>query len=356
MLRPGTTVPGVYLASLQVLSRTTVIGVTQSEIYCSSGTGVGDFEAFPAWLVVSTDGGRVWRTTGSQLPRALNSAGMLAFSSSARGWLAAGGTLAFTGNQGRSWQVVKLGGAVESLVSDGRFVAALDVSSPANTAQAWRLSATGTHREPEPVLRPPPRSQWSLMAVLPRSGDIVVSFQPFQGSAPLYAIGTSQAQWRTTTMPSCLHGAPNSLVATADDTLATTCEVGGIGMFHGPKAFFLSANGGRTWQRRSEALIPGGPDPSGIPTLDMTANLAAASPTTFYMATVNQVCVSDDAGRTWKGITLSDVASRDFAPGGTEGAIFSFLDPKHGWLLIPHESLLRTTDGRIWTVLDTSPL
>jgi len=127
-------------------------------------------------------------------------------------------------------------------------------------------------------------------------------------------------------------------------------------MFHGPKAFFLSVNGGRTWQRRSEALIPGGPDPSGIPTLDMTANLAAASPTTFYMATVNEVCVSDDAGRTWKGITLSDVASRDFAPGGTEGAIFSFLDPEHGWLLIPHESLLRTTDGRVWTVLDMSPL
>lgn len=70
------------------------------------------------------------------------------------------------------------------------------------------------------------------------------------------------------------------------------------------------------------------------------------------MATVNEVCVSDDAGRTWKGITLSDVASRDFAPGGTEGAIFSFLDPEHGWLLI----LLRTTDGRVWTVLDMSPL
>jgi hypothetical protein len=57
------------------------------------------------------------------------------------------------------------------------------------------------------------------------------------------------------------------LVATADDTLATTCEVGGIGMFHGPKAFFLSANGGRTWQRRSEALIPGGPDLQVFPRL-----------------------------------------------------------------------------------------
>ena len=76
------------------------------------------------------------------------------------------------------------------------------VNSLGNTARVWRLSATSTHREPEPVLHPPPRSQWSLMAVLPRSGDIVVYFQPFQGSAPLYVIDMSQSQWRTTTMPS----------------------------------------------------------------------------------------------------------------------------------------------------------
>jgi hypothetical protein len=99
VLRPGTTVPGVYLAALEVLSRTTAIGVTQSEIYCSTGPGGGGFEAFPAWLVVSTDGGRVWRTMGSQLPRALNTGARgatLSFSSSARGWLATNSNLAFT--------------------------------------------------------------------------------------------------------------------------------------------------------------------------------------------------------------------------------------------------------------------
>jgi hypothetical protein len=283
VLRPGTTVPGVYLAALEVLSRTTAIGVTQSEINCFIGPGGAGSEAFPAWLVVSTDGGRVWRTTGSQLPRALNTAGTLAFSSSDSGWLDASGNLAFTADGGHSWQMVKLGGAVESLVSDGRYLAALAVNSLGDTARVWRLSATSTHREPEPVLHAPTRSQWSLMAVLPRSGNIVVYFQPFQGSAPLYTIDMSQSQWRTTTMPSCLHGEFDSLVGTSGDTLATTCGLAG-GSMHEPKAFFLSVNGGRTWQRRSAARNPGGPDPSGIPTL-VLMTLAASSSTTYYMAT-----------------------------------------------------------------------
>ena len=350
VLRPGTTVPGVYLAALEVLSRTTAIGVTQSEIYCSTGPGGGGFEAFPAWLVVSTDGGRVWRTTGSQLPRALNTVGTLAFSSSDRGWLDASSNLAFTANGGRSWQVVRLDGAVESLASDGRYLAALAVNSLGNTARVWRLSATSTHREPEPVLHPPPRSQWSLMAVLPRSGDIVVYFQPFQGSAPLYVIDMSQSQWRTTTMPSCLHGEFDSLVGTSEDTLATICSLGDVGMRHEPKAFFLSVNGGRTWQRRSAALNPGGPDPSGIPPF-VLMTLAASSPTTYYMATIDEVSVSSDAGRTWTQLAIGNAAA-----GGAPGATFSFVDPEHGWLLIPGAALLRTTDGRLWTALDTAPL
>jgi len=42
--------------------------------------------------------------------------------------------------------------------------------------------------------------------------------------------------------------------------------------------------------------------------------------------------------------------------GGAPGATFSFVDPEHGWLLIPGAALLRTTDGKLWTVLDTAPL
>jgi len=246
--------------------------------------------------------------------------------------------------------MVKLGGAVESLVSEGRYVVALVVNSLGNTAQVWRLSATSTHREPEPLLRPPPRSQFPLMALLPRSGDIVVYFQPLQGSAPLYAISTSQSRWRTRTMPSCLHGEFDALVGTSEDTLATTCGLGDVGMGHEPKAFFLSVNGGRTWQRRSAALNPGGPDPSGIPPF-VLMTLAASSPTTYYMATIDEVSVSSDAGRTWTQLAIGNAAA-----GGAPGATFSFVDPEHGWLLIPGAALLRTTDGRLWTALDTAPL
>jgi photosystem II stability/assembly factor-like uncharacterized protein len=44
------------------------------------------------------------------------------------------------------------------------------------------------------------------------------------------------------------------------------------------------------------------------------------------------------------------------AAGGAGGATFSFVDPEHGWLLIPRESLLTTTDGKTWTALDMAPL
>ena len=306
VLRPGIAVPGVYLASLQALSRTTTIGVTASEIYCSGGSGVGDVEPFPAWLVVSSDGGRTWRTMGSQLPRALSNGTTLAFSSRARGWLDASGTLGFTADQGRSWEIVELGGTVESLASEAGNVVALAVRSSGSTARVWRLSATGTQREPEPVLRPPPRSQGSLLAVL-RSGEVFVYLQPFQPSAttPLHEISTRQPQWRTMKMPPCVHGLFTSLVATAGDTLATTCGLEDVGMMHEPKAFFLSVSGGRTWQRRSAALIPGSPDASGIPTLVMMAP-AASSPTTYYMATSNEVSVSRNAGRTWTQLAIAN--------------------------------------------------
>jgi len=106
-------------------------------------------------------------------------------------------------------------------------------------------------------------------------------------------------------MPPCVHGLFTSLVATAGDTLATTCGLEDVGMMHEPKAFFLSVSGGRTWQRRSAALIPGSPDASGIPTLVMMAP-AASSPTTYYMATSNEVSVSRNAGRTWTQLAIAN--------------------------------------------------
>ena len=79
--------------------------------------------------------------------------------------------------------------------------------------------------------------------------------------------------------------------------------------------------------------------------------LAASSPTTYYMATFNEVSVSRNAGRTWTQLAIGNAAS-----GGANGATFSFVDPDHGWLLLPGEALLRTTEGKRWTTLDMTPL
>ena len=68
----------------------------------------------------------------------------LAFSSPAKGWLDASGKLAFTANAGRSWQVVRLDGTVESLVKEGRYRTTLATNSGATRP---RLAVVGNEHE-----------------------------------------------------------------------------------------------------------------------------------------------------------------------------------------------------------------
>jgi photosystem II stability/assembly factor-like uncharacterized protein len=124
----GTVVPASYLASIQFLNALTGVGLTASMNNCSIGQGGYETEAFPVWEVVSSDGGKTWKTVGSALPKALVPSYFnadLAFSSPGRGWIEAGGVLAYTADAGQHWRVVPLGGTVTVLRSSGQAVSAL---------------------------------------------------------------------------------------------------------------------------------------------------------------------------------------------------------------------------------------
>jgi photosystem II stability/assembly factor-like uncharacterized protein len=71
--------------------------------------------------------------------------------------------------------------------------------------------------------------------------------------------------------------------------------------------------------------------------------LAASSASTYYMATVNELGVTHDSGRRWSQVYWG-------ASGLAEMTTW-FVDPQHGWILLPRAALLRTTDGLHWTVL-----
>jgi photosystem II stability/assembly factor-like uncharacterized protein len=89
------------------------VGTTVSDIPCSTGSGGASDEPFPVWEVVSHDGGRTWRTTGRALPTVVAPRLLgadIVYSSPERGWVEAGGAIAYTGDGGRSWRVLRRAG------------------------------------------------------------------------------------------------------------------------------------------------------------------------------------------------------------------------------------------------------
>jgi photosystem II stability/assembly factor-like uncharacterized protein len=85
--------------------------------------------------------------------------------------------------------------------------------------------------------------------------------------------------------------------------------------------------------------------PSAMPFSDLIG-LATSSPSTYYMATSSALGVSYNGGRTWTQIY--------WGGGGLSEMTTSFVDGRHGWILLPHTALLRTSDGKHWAVLPAS--
>lgn len=346
-LHPGSVVPVTELRGVDFLTRTRAVGVTFPLLACST-SGVA---SYPAWLVVSNDGGQSWRIIGSQIPSWLGpKASSPVFASLQRGWLDAGGQLAFTDDGGKTWQKVKLGSVPPGfsgvqLVASGRYVAALVANPSSGVLQVWRLSPTSTQRSLEPALVEPVRVQDQSLGVVPGTGQLVVYQVYFPGrsatlTAKIYAIGANQASWQVIPAPKCRLGALDVVVPVGGQTLAAVCGQG-LGMMHESKAFYVSINDGLTWQERAQ-LNAWKASSSSMPFSDLVG-LAASSVSTYYMATANELGVTHDGGRTWSQV--------NFGAAGLAEMTTSFVDPQHGWILLPRAALLRTTDGLHWTVL-----
>jgi hypothetical protein len=330
------------------------VGLTASRIFCEIVPGGIETEPFPVWEVVSTDGGRVWRTTGSVLPVSMDPSladADLAFSSTRRGWVEAGGTLGFTSDGGRIWRAVGLKGTVTALQTTGPTIAAL-VAQPTNdAARVWLLSPTGTVRGRTSLIRVAGMLVATVdeLAIIPRTGRLVVAI-PQRGGDYLVEASGLRSSWSRLAKP-CVGWEIAAILATDGNELATLCS-DGAEMDHEPKIFSVSLDGGRTWQVRSAWRNEEAPDPSGLPISDFLS-LASGPDDDLRVATTMGAVVSRDGGRIWTPLEIVGPGTR--LPGNSfAGAQFSFVSNTHGWLLLQSEALLRTDDGSHWTVLSSA--
>ena len=351
---PGTVVPASYLAAIQLLSSDTGAGLTASMIDCSIDQGGSEDEAFPVWQVVSTDGGRVWKAVGSALPKPLVpffADADLAFSSTSRGWVEAGGALAYTKDSGRHWKLVRLGGTVTALHADGQTVAALvDKATVHGWAAVWLLSPEGdvrgatSHIQVNGFL-----AAVDELAVLPQTGELVVEVPVGRDDYLVAAKGVGSL-WSRLAEPSTNWGIATILAIGGND-LAAVCGMG-VGMNKEPKIFAVSLDGGRSWQIRSAWRTGLAPDPSGLPIYDLFS-VASSPGGNLYMATTMEAAVSRDGGSQWVSLEIAGPGSV-LPANGSAGGQFSFVSQTQGWLLLQSEALLRTVDGVHWTVLSSA--
>jgi photosystem II stability/assembly factor-like uncharacterized protein len=120
--------------------------------------------------------------------------------------------------------------------------------------------------------------------------------------------------------------------------------VGGAAAGSSAKSLTRSTDGGLTWRVVAEdrTLMANARRP--VPT-EEGAVLAVPSSKTMWFAGVNSLWGSSDGGRRWSRHPNVD------ASGAGAFAVFWFLTPAEGWLLLPGSGLWQTRDGRRWRQL-----
>jgi hypothetical protein len=337
---------------LQFLTDSTGVGLTASDISCSIGSGGGSFEPFPVWEVVTHDGGQTWRATGAQLPRSLVprfSNAAIDFGSVERGWVEAGGVVAHTSDAGDRWEVKDLDGTVDTIVADGKSVAALVLQPRTSSMRVWRLSPAGglTGRTASRTV-PLAMAYYggAELAVEAQSQQVFVA--PERWGAGIVTIAWAARSWSVLKTP--CKGSVQSLLVPPEGGLTLVCGYG-ASMDKNPKAVMASSDGGRTWRVLS-SWAPTGPDStdrSGLPVTDFL-DAAFAPSGSYYMATTLGLASSSDEGRNWLPLDVAGKAL-DLPANSAYGAQFSFAGPTHAWLLLEGEALLRTVDAHRWTAV-----
>ena len=350
-LPAGAAVQAWRLGVIRFVSLGEGLALTAPRIECEVPLGDGRgtdvyFQAQPVRLATTSDAGRHWVTSGTQLPAAPQSTVLeqVAAVDGARTWVVSGaGKLLVTGNAGATWSAQPLLAPVVAAASAGGWLWAL--SCPPVTSNSCRPDVermklpTGTWTATRPgslasLLEP-------QLDVLSATAAVVV----LQGSHPgLASTADGGARWTVRAAPA---GPENMCHGDGDSRLFTAAGLrdwwllctGGAAAGSSTKALMRSADAGQTWTVAASVPSLSAPARPGSLARQDAVTIAAGSPELLWLATPNTVTESTDGGVTW--------SQSLFNPQGTFGQ-FDVQSSSHAWLLAPDAGLWHTTNGTNW--------
>ena len=351
------TVEAWRMGAVQFLSPKDGVGVTASQIECSSSKTQGSQVSSvsqPVLIARTANGGLTWRLTGQRAPTPANTPwadeAILAISDS-QAWVQLGnGKLLMTQNAGATWRRESLAGRVISVQRNGNRIWALTCLQ----------SSTATATECRPTLWSAKlgSSKWiralrAKMAVpdpqlaISSDGDILVGFTTVGRTSHGELLSSTEhgAHWRAREAPSwdhrrCNAGAGAMLAAAGPHSFWMLC-LGNGAAGSSTKGLLRSTNAGATWTLLSAVRsLTRRQAPAGLPTSE-PSSLQAGSSSRLWLSLTNGLSESTDAGRTWRTVRSA------FDKGGQPSAI-SVLGPTHAWLLAASTGIWRTTNGRSW--------
>jgi len=350
-LPAGAAVQAWRLGAVRFVSPDTGLALTAPRIDCDVPLGDGRgtevyVQAQPVRLATTSDAGRHWVTSGTELPAtAISVTGAVAAVDGARTWVVSGtGKLLETGNAGATWAAQPLPAPVVAAASAGGWLWALscppvtgnwcrpDVERMKLPAGTWTVTRPGS---PMSLLEP-------QLDVLSATAAVVV----LQGTRPALASTTDGgARWTVRAAPA---GPENMCHGDGDSRLFTAaglrnwwllCTGGAAAAGSSTKALMRSADAGQTWTVAASVTSLSAPARPGSLARQDAVAIAAGAPEVLWIATPNTVTESTDGGVTWSQ-SLVD-------PQGTFGQ-FDVQSSTHAWLLAPNAGLWHTTDGTTW--------
>jgi hypothetical protein len=350
-LPAGAAVPQWRLGAIRFVSPDKGLALTASRIECEVALGDGRgtevyFQAQPVRLAETSDAGRHWVTSGTELAAAPQPAALeqVAAVDGARIWVVSGtGKLLVTANAGATWATQSLPAPVVAAASAGGWLWAL--SCPPVTGNSCRPDVERM-RLPAGTWTPTrPGSLTSLLEpqldVLSATAAVVV----LQGAHPaLASTADGGARWTVRAAPA---GPQNMCHGDGDSRLFTAAGLGdwwllctgGAAAGSSTKALMRSVDAGQTWTVVASVPALSASAPPGSLARQGAVAIAAGSPEVLWLATPNTVTESTDGGVTW--------SQSLFNPQGTFGQ-FDVQSSTHAWLLAPGAGLWQTTDGTTW--------
>jgi hypothetical protein len=350
-LPAGAAVRAWRLGAIRFVSSDKGLALTAPRIECDVPLGGGrgtdvSFQAQPVRLAATSDAGRHWVTSGTELPAAPQSTALeqVAAVDGTRIWVVSGtGTLQVTGNAGATWAAQSLPAPVLAAASAGGWLWALscppvtsntcrpDVEQMKLPAGTWTATRPGS---PASLLEP-------QLDVLSATAAVVV----LQGTHPALASTTDGgARWTVRAAPA---GPQNMCHGDGDSRLLTAAGLrdwwllctGGAAAGSSTKALMRSVDAGQTWTVAASVPNLAAPARPGSLARQDAVAIVAGSPEMLWLATPNTVTGSTDGGVTW--------SQSLFNPQGTFGQ-FDVQSSTHAWLLAPDAGLWHTTDGTTW--------